>query len=256
MLCRCGFADMGTPTMPELMAVIQARMGSTRLPGKVLLPLSGETVLARVVRAARTSSVDQVVVATSTHPGDDLIAVECSRIGVPCVRGSEEDVLSRFVDVLNNRSSEAVMRLTADCPLLDPGIVRMVAEVWRSSAQIDYLSTGLIRTLPRGLDVEIVRSDVLRVVDKVATGAHRTHVTSWIYTHPDDFRIVGLNFLPFRDHLRLTLDTQEDWILVDQVVAEFGLRQPDLDELAEWLDAHPEIRDVNAAVTQKRLDEG
>jgi spore coat polysaccharide biosynthesis protein SpsF len=243
--------------MTELVAIIQARMGSTRLPGKVLLPLVGETVLGRVVRAAQSSErLDEVVVATSTDSGDDAIAEECERIGAPCVRGSEDDVLSRYVDALDAHPSDGVMRLTADCPLLDPQIVSAVADIWRSGAAGDYLATGLVRTLPRGLDVEILRADVLRAVDKVATGAHRTHVTSWIYTHPDDFRVLGVDFLPARDHLRLTLDTPEDWALVERVVDEFGRRQPSIDELAAWLDAHPEVRDLNAEVTQKSLDEG
>jgi spore coat polysaccharide biosynthesis protein SpsF len=243
--------------MTELVAVIQARMGSSRLPGKVLLSLAGETVLARVVRAARSSGgLDEVVVATSGDPRDDPVADECARIGALCVRGSEDDVLSRFVDALDAYPSEAVMRLTADCPLLDPEIVRTAADMWQASPAVDYLSTALVRTLPRGLDVEIIRSDVLRTVNKVATGHHRVHVTSWVYAHPDDFRIIGMDFLPNRDHLRLTLDTAEDWALVQRVVETFGLRQPPLDELAAWLDANPDVRELNAEVAQKRLDEG
>jgi spore coat polysaccharide biosynthesis protein SpsF len=222
----------------------------------VLLPVAGETVLGRVVRAAYASArLDEVVVATSTNPGDDLVAEESTRLGVPCVRGSEDDVLARFVDTLDAHPTDAVMRLTADCPLLDPQIVRAAAEVWVSRPSIDYLSTALARTLPRGLDVEIVRSEVLRAVDKIATGHHRSHVTSWIYTHPEDFRIMGIDFLPSRDHLRLTLDTAEDWALVQHVVEAFGQRQPPLDELATWLAANPEVRELNAGVTQKLLDE-
>ena len=137
----------------RIVGIIQARMGSTRLPGKVLRDLGGRSVLGWVVRAVRESqAVDELVVATTTRAADDAVAAECLALGVPCHRGPVDDVLTRFVQVMAGLTGDAVMRFTADCPLLDPAIIREAAQVYRALPGLDYLSTGLAGTLPRGLD--------------------------------------------------------------------------------------------------------
>lgn len=242
---------------PRLVAVVQARTSSTRLPGKVLLDLGGETVLGRVVRAVRASGgVDEVVVATSTDLSDDAVEAECGRVGVPCVRGPLDDVLSRFVLALDAFPADAVVRITADCPLLDPQVLRTATDTWRAVAGLDYLSTALVRTLPRGLDVEVVAAAALRAVAVTAVAHDRVHVTSSLYTRPLDFRLLGLAFSPSGAHLRATLDTVEDWALVRAVVAAFGERLVPVRELTAWLDAHPEVSGLNALVEQKALTDG
>jgi spore coat polysaccharide biosynthesis protein SpsF len=229
-------------------------MGSTRLPGKVLRRLGGHTVLDRVVRAARASgAVDDLVVATSTDPEDDAVAAECATLGVPCVRGPVDDVLSRFMRVLDTRDSEAVLRFTADCPLLDPALIAQVTAAFAAMPEVDYVSTSIARTLPRGMDVEIVRPGVLRAVDGLATEHHRTHVTSYVYTHPELFRVVGLTLQPDLSHLRLTLDTEDDWRLISEIVAHFGDDPVPLRTLAGWLAERPHLRLLNAHVRQKEL---
>lgn len=243
----------GTGRTPATLGIIQARMGSTRLPGKVLRKLAGRTVLDRVVRAARSSGVlDDLVVATTTEAIDDPIVAECAAIGVACHRGPVDDVLSRFLGVLDTHDSDLVMRFTADCPLLDS---RLVAMAWRvfAAAGVDYLTTSIARTLPRGLDVEIVRTPVLRAIDALATEHHRTHVTSYIYTHADDFDVIGLTMQPDLSHLRLTLDTEDDWKLIEAIVAHFGDEPVEVRELADWLAGHPDLVLLNAHVEQKTL---
>jgi spore coat polysaccharide biosynthesis protein SpsF len=242
--------------MTAVLGIVQARMGSTRLPGKVLHPLAGRSVLGWVVRAARESGVcDALVVATSTLPVDDAVEAECRRLGVDCFRGDADDVLSRFVGALETNPAEAVMRFTADCPLLDPEVVEVVGRVFASVPGLDYLNTSLARTLPRGMDAEMIRADALRAVHTLATGHHRTHVTSYAYTHPDRFRVLGLNVPPDRSHLRLTLDTPEDLRLIETVVSHFGDATANLAKLADWVDAHAELWALNAGVRQKRLEE-
>ncbi|ASW55270.1 cytidylyltransferase domain-containing protein [Plantactinospora sp. KBS50] len=236
------------------LGIIQARMGSTRLPGKVLRRLGDRTVLERVVRAARASgAVTDLVVATSTAPEDDAVVAECARIGVPCERGPLDDVLGRFLRVLDTRDSEAVLRFTADCPLLDPGLIAQVTAAFAALPEVDYLSTSIARTLPRGLDVEIVRPGVLRALDPLATDYHRTHVTSYIYTHPELFRVAGLTLQPDLSHLRLTLDTAEDWRLISEIVAQLGDEPVPLRTLAGWLAQRPQLGRLNAHVRQKEL---
>jgi spore coat polysaccharide biosynthesis protein SpsF len=240
----------------RILGVIQARMGSSRLPGKVLRPLAGRTALGRLVRSVQESrAVAEVVIATTTEEIDDPVAAEAERLGVAVHRGATDDVLSRFLGALEKHPADAVMRFTADCPLLDPEIAALGARVFRSVPGLDYLTTSLARTLPRGMDVEIIRASTLRALDALATDYHRTHVTSYVYTYPDRFRVIGLTLPPNRTHLRLTLDTLEDWQLIQAVVAHFGDTTVSLAKLVDWLDAHPEIRALNAQVEQKTLDQ-
>ncbi|MGX6604393.1 cytidylyltransferase domain-containing protein [Micromonosporaceae bacterium Da 78-11] len=239
----------------KTLGIIQARMGSTRLPGKVLRRLGGRTVLDRVVRAARDSGVlDELVVATTIEPADDAVEAECAAIGVPCHRGPVDDVLTRFLGVLDRHPSDTVLRFTADCPLLDPALVRLAARVF-AAAEVDYLTTSIARTLPRGLDVEVVRTPVLRAIDGLATGHHRTHVTSYVYTHATDFEVIGLTMQPDLSHLRLTLDTEDDWQLIEAVVDHFGDAPVAIRELADWLGARPELAELNGHIEQKALDQ-
>lgn len=238
------------------LGIVQARMGSTRLPGKVLRRLGGQSVLHRVVRAAGDSgAVDDLVVATTTDAADDAVVAECRTIGVDCHRGPADDVLARFCAVLDTRVSDAVLRFTADCPLLDPHIVALAADVFAAVPGVDYLSTSIARTLPRGLDVEVVRPSVLRTVDGLATGHHRTHVTSYIYSNPTLFQVLGLTLMPDLSGLRLTLDTEDDWRLITAIVDHFGDAPTSLRAVAGWLADQPHLPLLNAHVRQKELSQ-
>lgn len=238
-------------------AVIQARTGSSRLPGKVLEDLGGHPVLEWVVRAARAArQIDTVVVATSTEAGDDTVADLAVALGVPVVRGSEDDVLSRFVAALEAHPADAIVRLTADCPLLDPTLIDAVAGAWAAAAAHDYVSTVLVRCLPRGLDVELVTAEALRAVDRVALGADRVHVTSRLYAEPTAYRLLGLCVTPPANDLRVTLDTREDLALLRAVVAELPDAPPSWRDVVALLRARPDLVAINASVTQKPLEAG
>lgn len=245
--------------MPGLrvLAVVQARAGSSRLPGKVLRPLGGTPVLGWVVRAARAAAgVDEVVVATSVDPGDDAVEEAGRALGVPVVRGSEDDVLSRFLLAVDRHPCDAVVRLTADCPLLDPALIGQVVALWRAAPEQDYVATTLVRTLPRGLDVELATADALRRVSATATGHHRTHVTSGLYADPAGYRLTGVVVSPAADDLRVTLDTADDAALLEAVAAELGDRPPAWREVVALLRERPDLVALNAGVRQKRLEEG
>ena len=238
-------------------AVIQARTGSTRLPGKVLADLGGHPVLEWVVRAARAATrVEEVIVATSTLAGDDAVAELADSLGVPVVRGSEDDVLSRFIAALDAHPADAVIRLTADCPLLDPTLIDAVAGAWAAAPSHDYVSTVLVRSLPRGLDVELVTAQALRAVDRMATGHDRVHVTSGVYADPTAYRLLGLCVTPAADDLRVTLDTPEDLVLLRALVAELPDAPPAWREVVAALRARPDLVAINAAVQQKPLEAG
>ncbi|MFC4243504.1 cytidylyltransferase domain-containing protein [Gryllotalpicola reticulitermitis] len=244
-------------TEAHVVAVIQARMGSSRLPGKVLRSLGGRPVLGWMVRAARAAEgIDDVVIATSTAPGDDAIAELGAELGVHVVRGSEDDVLSRFVQARAETGADAIVRLTADCPLVDPTLISKIVALWRSDSNLDWVSSTLVRTLPRGLDVEIASASALAVADAEARDHHRTHVTSYLYASERQFRTMGIVVSPPANDLRVTLDTAEDAAAIESIVAELGDAAPAWADVVAFLRARPDVTALNAGVQQKQLAEG
>lgn len=241
----------------RVIAVVQARMGSTRLSEKVLRDLDGLPVLGWVIRALEQCRlVDEIVVATSINPGDDEIERYAAAVGVSCVRGPEDDVLARFCLALDEHPCDAVVRITADCPLVDPALVDLVVAAWRTDCSWDYVATTLVRTLPRGLDVELVSASALRAVDEAAQGFHRQHVTSLLYSEPDGRRLLGLSVSPDASDLRVTLDTAADWEALVALVAGLGNRVAGWQEVVAFLRGHPEIAAINSEVQQKPIDAG
>lgn len=235
-------------------AVIQARLSSTRLPGKVLRPLGGRSVLSWVIRAAeRTHNVDTVILATSGSADDDPVAEEAARCGAAVVRGPLDDVLARYALAVREHPCDAVVRLTADCPLHDPALIAQVVGMWTADPTLDHVSNIVVRRHPRGFDTELVRREVLEEQDRTATGPHREHVTSNIYTRPDVYRCGGV--VPGVDNsdLRVTLDTDDDAKLLEAVVAELGDGVPRWSDVVALLRSRPDLVALNAAVEQHAL---
>lgn len=239
-------------------------MSSSRLPGKVLRPLGGRAVLAWVLAAAQAADeLDQVVVATSVDPSDDSLVAAVEELGVAVHRGPLQDVLSRFRETVAAYDAQfaagpvaAVVRLTADCPLLDPAVIDLVVRTWRASPELDHLTTTNPRCLPRGLDVEIVSRWALDHVDSYAEGPDRVHVTSAVYRHPERYAVAGLTLHPDASDLRVTLDTDDDAALLDALVPLLGDGPPSWREVVRALREHPAVAALNAEVRQKELSEG
>jgi len=214
-------------------------------------------VLEWVVRAARAAGkVDEVIVATSTTAGDDAVADLGESLGALVVRGSEDDVLSRFVAALDAYPADALVRLTADCPLLDPSLINAVAGAWSAAPTVDYVSTVLVRSLPRGMDVELVTAGALRAVDRIAVGHDRVHVTSAVYADPTAYRLLGLSVVPAANDLRVTLDTAEDLALLRALVAELPDEPPHWRDVVAILRARPDLVAINSGVVQKPIEAG
>lgn len=220
--------------------------------------LGEQPVLDWVLRAALASEeVDAVVVATSTDSSDDAVAERAAReIGVRVHRGPLDDVLSRFTGALEGDGAEAVVRLTADCPLLDPAVIDLIVRTWRASPGIDHLTTTNPRCLPRGLDVEVVSRRALLDVARTAEGPDRVHVTSAVYRQPERYEVVGLTLHPDSSDLRVTLDTLEDAALLDALIEVLGDRPPAWRAVVSALRDRPELAALNAAVQQKQWHEG
>lgn len=208
-------------------AILQARMSSTRLPGKVLAPVLGRPMLARQLeRLARARRLDRLVVATSTDPGDDPLAALCAELGTACFRGSLDDVLDRFHGALADTGATHAVRLTADCPLTDPALIDALVD-FHVAGGYDYASNCVRPTFPDGLDAEILRVDVLeRAWREARDPVEREHVTQYVVKRPAVFRIGGLENDEDLSALRWTVDEPADLEFVRAVYAELHPADP------------------------------
>lgn len=225
------------------LAIVQARMSSTRMPGKVLAPLAGEpAILRQLQRIQRATTLERIVVATSTDPSDDELVAVLHEVDIDVVRGSLDDVLARFIEAMDAHPSQAVVRLTADCPLTSPWVIDQVVDhFWATGA--DYASNTMQPTYPDGLDVEVVQAAVLREVAAEATDPpEREHVTLGVYRRHGRYRIVNVAGETDLSYLRWTVDTPEDYAFVSQVYDALHPTNPqfDVDEILNYLAQHPE----------------
>ncbi len=239
----------------RLIAIIQARMGSTRLPGKVLLRLADRSVLAQVVtRLRRCVQISGIAVAIPDLQADDAIARECEVLGVRCVRGSEPDVLDRYYRAMTTTNADAIARVTSDCPLIDPAIVDETILKFDSDCA-DYASNCSPRTFPRGLDVEVISASALERAWREADKSYqREHVTPFIYEHPEKFKLTFLRGEFDYSQFRWTLDTQEDFELLKAIYAYFpGKSQFGWRDVIDLMERRPELASLNSHVLQKPL---
>jgi spore coat polysaccharide biosynthesis protein SpsF len=234
--------------------VVQARMTSTRLPGKVLLPLAGEPMLTRLVeRLRRVQRADGTVIATTTNATDDPIAALCNTLGVPCHRGSEHDLLSRYADAARLYGADVVVRITSDCPLIAPALIDQVIAIY-AEGDSDYVSNMLPPTWPYGMAVEVFSAAALQQAHaEAAQAAEREHVTPFIYWHPERYRLRNVASPVDLSHHRWTVDTPEDYELVLRLFEGLYPTQPDFtqDDILTLLDAHPDWLAINQHVQQK-----
>jgi len=266
----------------RVVAIVQARMGSSRLPGKVLMDVEGATMLARVLRRlSRAARLDRVVLATSDLPADDAVAAEAARLGFAVFRGSEEDVLSRYLGAAREHDAGVVVRVTADCPLIDPAVVDRTVERFLAESP-DYASNSLQRTYPRGLDVEVVDRRALETAGAEARlDYERVHVTPFLYRHPERFRLLSVTREdgdavgggdaeagadaeaggePLGE-LRWTVDTAPDLELVRRIFRHFLGRAGGGDDGFGWrqvlalVESRPELQEINRHVRQKTPEE-
>jgi spore coat polysaccharide biosynthesis protein SpsF len=230
-------------------------MGSTRLPGKVLMDLAGKTVLARVVsRLRRAERVDEIVVATTDSLADDAIVRECHQLKVEYFRGSEDDVLDRYYQTARLCAAGAVARITSDCPLIDPQLVDKTIRLFQQQGG-DYCSNMFPRTYPRGLDTEVFTVAALEQAWRDARDScEREHVTPYFYRHPELFRLISLRGQIDYGQYRWTLDTAEDLELLRAIYSRFG-NEDDFSwgEAIQLMEREPELAELNSRVVQKAL---
>lgn len=244
--------------MKKTVAIIQARMGSTRLPGKVMIGLCGKPVLEHVItRIKQCKEINEIVIATTNLQKDDIIAEEAIKCGVKCFRGSEDDVLSRYYHAAKENYADIVVRITSDCPLIDPIVVDNMVEFYQNNNYDMVTNVGIElsqRTFPRGLDTEVFSFEVLEDAFINATENYqREHVTPYIYETSN--RIYFYKNDEDYSHYRWTLDTPEDFQFIKEIYNHLykGQHNFHLEDIIKLLSDYPELIEINAHVKQKKV---
>lgn len=242
----------------KTVAIVEARMRSSRLPGKVLLPILKRPLLELMIeRLRRVSWIDEVLIATSSDPSCQPIEALARRLQTGCFRGSEEDVLGRVLGAAQSADADLIVETTGDCPLIDPQVVARVIEAFKSHP-VDYCSNTLERTFPRGMDVQVFPVSVLEETARLTNNpVDREHVSLYIYEHPERFRLLNVEsgLPPEMAQVRLTVDTFEDLDLVRSIYEALYPVKPafSLQDILELLAHKPDLKKINAAVLQKPI---
>lgn len=236
----------------KTIVIIQARMGSSRLPGKILKPLGDADVLTYVTsRCRQIQGICDVVVATSLLPQDDAVEQWCIENGVACFRGSEEDVLNRYVQCAKQYEPDYVIRVTSDCPFVDYEMANEIVALMEQG-RVDIVD--VVGDLPRGLTVELISHKALLFIQENGQESrHREHVTYYAYEYRDQFQRVSYKVPTNRHHpeLRITLDTEEDYALCQAVASHFNNPLVSSSDVIQYLVEHPEVAKLNAHIEQK-----
>ncbi len=232
------------------LGIVQARVSSTRLPGKVLKPILGQPMIQRQLeRLAQSERLDKLIVATSDRPDDQILASLCHKLDVTCFCGSLDDVLDRFYQAARTFKADTIVRLTGDCPLMDPAIVDEVVSFFLEN-KADYASNCLEPTYPDGLDVEVMSFDALKTAWREANlKSEREHVTPFIWQNPDRFKLANYRYSTDLSHLRWTVDEKEDYDLVTALYEGLYHRDPGFctADILTYLEEHPELMQINAS---------
>jgi len=242
----------------KVVCIVQARVGSSRLPGKVLKNICGKTVLEHDINRLKLSSmIDEIIIATTVESQDDKIVDEAKRLGVKYFRGSEKDVLSRYYHAAMESNSDIVVRVTSDCPCIDHTIIDNMVRLFEEN-KFDYINNTSERTFPRGYDVEVFTFQALEIAYKNATKNYeREHVTPYLYDCNNNFKCFTYKNNVDYSKYRITLDTEEDLQLITIIYEKLFDNKGYflLDDVVEFLKKNQNIAKINQEVEQKKLGE-
>lgn len=244
------------PKKGRIIASIEARLGSTRLPGKVLKEIMGRPMLELMVeRVKRSKYIDEIVIATSVNPKDGAIEEMCRRLGIVCYRGSEDDVLARVLGAAKHIKGDHIVELWGDAPLIDPGIIDATINHY---VENDYDCVGIDRKFPWGMNLLVFPTNILEEVSLITNDpVDRENVSNYIYEHPDKYKFTRYPCPPelSRPDIRLAVDELPDFELVKTVFERLMPRSSffSVTDIIKLLDAEPELKDINKCVKQKKL---
>lgn len=237
-------------------AIIQARMGSTRLPGKVLKQLNGKPLLANIIsRIEKCKKIDQVMVATTTNPNDDKLVDWCLKNQIKCFRGDENNVLKRYYDAATFIHADIVVRITADDPFKDPQIIDAVVDQLQTN-QLDFSFNNCPPSFPEGLDTEVFTySAIKRAYESQTTDFEKEHVTQYFYHNPKDFKMKNYSYNKDISYLRLTVDSEEDFLLAKKI---YKVLSPHgemfyLNDIMQLFEREPELFQINQNVKRSAM---
>jgi len=242
----------------NIVAIVQARMGSTRLPGKVLMDIMGKPMLWHIVNRLKYSRlINKIVIATSTNKNDDAVELFCKEYRISFYRGNEEDVLDRYYQAAHLFQADAVVRITADCPLIDPVVVdKVISGYLENYDRLNGASNIIKRTYPKGLDTELVSYSILEKTWKIATQPYeREHVTVFIYEHPELFKLHSVENPDNLSDLRWTVDEELDLRFVREI---YKILSQDgkifsMEDVLKILKKEPQLTQINKDIKQKDI---
>jgi spore coat polysaccharide biosynthesis protein SpsF len=242
----------------KVVIIVQARMTSTRLPGKVLkLVLNKPLLEYQIERLQRVRSADDIVIATTVHSTDDPIVGLCDRLSVHHYRGPEEDVLARYHGAAVACNADAIIRVTSDCPVIDPAVIDRVARFFiEHRGDYDYVSNTQVRSYPRGMDTEVFSFAALcEAFHEASKPAEREHVTPFIYTNSHRYRLADIVHPEDESRHRWTVDTPEDFELIKRIIESLYPSEPhfDLKSMLDLIRHNPEWMKINEHIEQKKL---
>lgn len=246
----------------KVVCLVQARVGSTRLPGKILKEICGKTILHHEIdRLKKCKEIDEIVIATTDKEDDDKIVNEAKKLSVKYFRGSENDVLSRFYYAAKENNADIIVRVTSDCPCIDFEILDKMLIYFKDKykeKQIDYLSNTINRTYPRGYDIEIFTFSALeKSYINAEKEYEREHVTPYIYDKTNNFLKLSFENKDDYSNYRVTLDTIEDFIVIKNIFENLYYKNPyfKLNDVVQYLNNNLHIVDINKHIEQKKLGE-
>ncbi len=242
----------------KTVAVIQARMNSTRLPGKVLMDIAGQPMLAHVVRRLTHSSrINEIVVALTTDTADDVVEMFCRDSKIKIFRGESHDVLDRYYQTARSFQADCIVRITSDCPLIDPQVVdHVIREFKDTSAALDGATNCLRRTYPRGLDCEVFGFSALERCWRLAEKDYcREHVTIYMYEHPELFKMKNVEYKEDLSFYRWTVDEELDLKLVREIYLRLRSAKEMffMQDILEVFERDPALKHINEHVLQKHV---
>ena len=242
----------------KIVATVQVRMGSTRLPGKAMKDLLGKPVLGRLLeRVNRAKTIDEVVVATSVNSQDDVIERYCKRAGVSCFRGNEDDVLGRILGALKYYEAEVAVEIFGDCPLVDPAIIDQVVRFYLANiGKYDFVGNDLTTTYPPGVEVEVYSVSALKDAYRRTKEPNiREHGTLFIRQHPEIYRLYNIEAPPELNYpgMEIELDTIEDFVVIEAIFRHFLPDKPVFDtyDVVDFLLNNSELQEVNRKVERR-----
>lgn len=243
--------------MTKIVAIVQARMGSTRLPGKVLKEVLSRPLLSyQIERMAKSKMIDELVIATTPNGNESIIEL-CQKENISYFIGSEKDVLERYYLAAKKFQADIVVRMTSDCPLIDAGIVDAVINMYKNN-DFDYVSNTQIRTFPRGMDTEVFSFSALEKAYKEAEIEYEhEHVTPYLYLNAEKFKIGQYIQEKDSNEIRLTVDTPEDFELIKRLFEKLYPINPEflLSDILAVLKENPSWLEINKEIVQKKLGE-